>query len=96
MVWDIVKDTNDIVIDYGTITRVDEQGEIDLIKVVKHDGYVYYIGTPDRQYWAIVPNVDDVPEDFVSKGYYYVGNEWLKRDIPIPTPTGTTENYVGS
>lgn len=92
MVWDIVKDTNDIVIDYGKITRVDEQGETDLIKVIKTDGYVYYIGTADRQYWSIIPNVDNIPEDFVSKGYYYVGNEWLKRDIPQPPITGTTEN----
>jgi len=94
MSWDIVKDTNDIVYDYGTITRVDHEGESDIIKVVQESGYVYYIGVPDRAYWDIVPNINDVPEDFVPKGYYYVGNEWLKRDIPTPTPSGSTENYL--
>lgn len=94
MAWDIVKDTQDIVYDYGTITREDYQGESDIIKIVRPDGYTWYIGTPDRAYWDIVPNVDDIPADFVSKGYYYVGNEWLKRDIPVPPITGDTENYI--
>jgi len=86
---DIVKDTKDIVQDAGQIKRVDFEGETDLIRIIREDGYTYYIGTADRDYWDIV-RVDNLPDDFMPGNYYYVGNEWLKRDIP--SPSGSTEN----
>ena len=88
--WDIVYDTNNIVYDYGTITREDFEGQQDMIKVVKPDGYVYYIGAYDRQYWVIKPNVDNIPQDFMACEYIYNDGVWTK--ITPPPVSGSTQN----
>jgi hypothetical protein len=88
---DIVIDTENIVEDSGVITRVDYQGISNVIKVIRTDGYTYYIATPDRDLYQILL-VDNLPEDYEPDGYYYIDGEWIKRDIP--SPTGDTENYI--
>lgn len=88
---DIVIDTENIVEDSGVITRVDYQGINNVIKVIRTDGYTYYIATPDRDLYQIL-SVDDLPEDFTPYGYFYIDGEWIKRYVP--TPTGDTQNYI--
>ena len=84
--WDIVIDTNNVVFDYGTIERVNKDGEINLIKITRPDGYIWYVGTSDRDLWEIVKDVLDIPEDFTQGKYLYVDGEWiLNPDWTDPT-----------
>ena len=92
MNWDIVLDTNYLVWDYGTITRVDYEGETDLIKVIKPNGYVYYIGNDDRAFWSIIPNIDDIPEQFMPAEYTYIDGVW--DEVNPPPITGSTGSNV--
>ena len=92
---EIVLDTNDLCWDFGTITRVSHEGQDDIIKVVRTNGYTYYIGTEDRDAWAIISGMteSDLPSDWTPTGYYYypLNNEWVKNQQPI---TGDTESYL--
>jgi len=90
---EILLDTTDLCWDFGTITREDHEGEQDVIKVVRTDGYTYYIATEDRDAWDILDGFteSDLPTDWAPNLYYYyvLGNEWVKKNPPI---TGDTEN----
>ena len=80
----IVKDTNSVVIDYSeVIERVDAQGESNLIKVNKGNGF-YYIGSVDRDQYEII-DVPSVPDDFVSGKYKYTTDFELNPDYVEPT-----------
>lgn len=96
MNWDIVYDTRNVVYDYGTITRVNHEGMENVIKIVREDGYVWYIGVEDRDSWTILPNIDDVPADFWPETYIYDNGVWIKIPQPTPPITGMTDNDVYS
>ena len=87
---DIVLDPQDLVYDAGVITRVEKDGLQNVIKVVNQDNITWYVETPDRDQWNIL-NVDSLPEDFKSRGYYYISGDWIRVS---PFPTGMTENYL--
>jgi len=96
---EIVLDTQDLCWDFGTITREVREGK-DEIKVVRTDGFTYYIATPDVQYWDIMPGFSegDLPLDWKPAGYFYINSEWIPNSDPSPTGmtyndlTGSTEN----
>lgn len=90
---EIVLDTQDLCWDFGTITRVNREGEVDEIKVVRTDGYTYYIATPDRDQWQILDGFSesDLPADWTPSGYYYINSEWVKNEPPV---TGDTQNNI--
>lgn len=96
MNWDIVYDTRNVVYDYGTITRVNHEGQDNVIKIIREDGYVWYIGVEDRDLWTILHNIDNVPADFWPETYTYDNGVWTKLPQPSPLPTGYTENDIYS
>ena len=96
MTWDIVYDTRNVVYDYGTITRTDHEGLQNVIKIIREDGYVWYIGVEDRDLWTILPNIDNVPADFITEQYIYDNGVWIKIPQPTPPITGSTDNDLYS
>ena len=94
MNWDIVYDTENVVYDYGTITRVDRDNRQGVIQVVKPNGYTWFIDVEDRDLWTILSNIDNVPADFETEQYTYDNGVWTKIPTPGPTPSGSTENYL--
>ena len=86
---DIVLNTNDLVYDAGEITRITKDGLENVIQVINLEGITWYVETPDRDLWSIL-QVDQLPEDWKQKEYFYIDGEWIKR--PYPPITGSTEN----
>jgi hypothetical protein len=91
---DIVLNPFDLVYDAGVITRVEKDGLLNVIKIINQDGITWYVETPDRDEWNIL-QVENLPEDWKQLEYYYINGEWIEV-LPPPSPSGTTENYVGS
>lgn len=87
---DIVLNPQDLVYDAGVITRVSRDGMNNVIKVVNQQDITWYVETPDRDEWNIL-EVDTLPDDWTERGYYFINEQWIKRE---PTPSGSTENYL--
>jgi len=92
MEYDILIDPESVVWDYGTITLEIVDGEHDLFKVIRPDGYLYYIEINDGDNWSVLSNISNIPSDFTYRNYTYINGVWSK--LPEPPTTGSTENIL--